>query len=753
MLAILLALSACEIGPAGTGAPSPAPSANPADRAGVLFPWVAPLSRPLPQQALARTVVLTEAGSGERGAGGDGASAGNAQMAGPSGIAVAPSGAVYVADASLSVVRRIDPDGLMRTSAGTGARGFSGDGADALRADLTDPSWLLVDATGAIFVVSSGRIRRIGPDGVIATGAGRGESGFGGDGGPAALASFDGASGMAADAQGNLYIADRGNGRVRRIAPDGGITTFAGTGEQASTGDGGPATEASLNGPSDVAVGPDGSIFVAELKGHRVRRIAPDGVIHTVAGNGLPGFSGDLGPAVQASLNGPRSIEVDARGYIYIADWKNRAIRVVQPDGAIDTVAGLASGGAIREGAPALAAAIPPPLDLALGPDGAMHVLFQGTFKVHVLRELPADFIDECKGRPTLAPVFPPLRSGAVAAIVLGDAGFGYGGDGGPANQALFLSPESIASSADGRLFIADTGNHRIRVVSADGTVDTYAGTGDPGYSGDGGPAREARISAPRALLVDSHENLYFFDSGNFRIRRIDSCGNIETIAGTGAPGSGGDGGPALRAELRDPSGLAMDAAGNLYIADPSSNRVRVVAPNGDILAFAGNGEAASGPDGVPAAQTPLDGPASVAIGSDGVIYIAEMRAGKLRAIDGSGTVRTVAGPGAGDAPLQGARNEVRVQEPVSLLVDREGAVYFAQLTAGVVSVVKADGNVSTAAGNPSGKGAPGGDALEVAIAAPLALTLDGGGNLFVLESAGIVWQIGSGDGRVVPLP
>ena len=488
----------------------------------------------------------------------------NANKAGfatPGGIAVQAGGPVYVSDITLGIVQSIDPVKWTLRDSETAA----GPEAVSIGGNLVAPSRLIVDGRGRLIVATLDRIELIEPGRDAIVVAGNGKAGFAGDGGTAANAQFDGNSGMAIDSDGNLLVADRGNGRLRRIDALGVVSTIAGTGHSESAGDGGPAVEASLDKPVDVAVGPDGSIFVAELGGHRIRRIGRDGIIDTYTGIGIAGFSGDGGLAIEASLNSPRAIEVDSEGNLYIADWRNSVLRRVAVDGSIRTVAGLASEGALREGRPAFAVALPPPLDLTLGPEGTLYVLLQGTRTIHLLRPPSgAQETDDCDGAPAAPVPRAPLIADGVAWVVAGETDAGFSGDGGPVSEARFAIPQSFAIADDGRIFVADSGNHRIRVISTSGEVSTFAGTGEPGYSGDGGEAGEARLSGPKAIEVDARGNVFFFDSGNFRIRRIDRCGIIETVAGSGKPGSDGDGGPALIASFRDVSGLAFDDRGNL---------------------------------------------------------------------------------------------------------------------------------------------------------------------------------------------
>ena len=763
LLTLLLVLAACRPGAelgsdlGGPGDPTATPAPIPA--------WT-PLEPPSWYEPLhERPVVLDIFGDGVRAATFLEGAAGNPlRLSGPSAIAVDRDGNLYVADHTTGTIRRIDAAGAVVTIAGSGRRADDGDGGTALAAGLLDPSWMLVDGAGTVLVSTMNRIRRIDPDGTIATIVGTGQPGFGGDDEQAVLAELNANAGMALDAEGNLFIADRGNNRVRRVSRGGVITTVAGGDIDAPLIDGAAATGGRVEGPIDVAVAPDGTVYVAEFDGHRILRLNSDGTVSVVAGMGAPGFSGDGGPGSAAQINSPRAVEVDVEGNLYFADWKNEAIRRVDARGQIMTVAGLGTGRA-SGGVPAMIAGMKPALSLALGPGGNLFVLQQGTYTVSLLRAPSLDDpILACRGEAAEIAPRPPLRDDPLAMLLAGAIGPGFAGDEGPLEAAQFLSPESFVIAPDGTIYIADTGNHRIRVVSPDGIVSTLAGTGEPGFSGDGGPAVKAGVSAPKALLLDGAGNLYFADSANFRIRRIDGCGIIETIAGSGQPGSGGDGGLAVAAEFRDTTGLAIDSAGNLFIADPASNRVRVIRTNGTIATFAGNGQAASGRDGGRADETQLDGPSDVVVGPDGRIYIAETRAQKIRVVHTSGLLGTVAGPSyvvpiesvaaeKGEEPAedQPTGETIPLLTPVALTVDGEGRVYFVELTGGVVTMVIPGATPRVVAGDPAGQAGSGAGALEVAIPAPIALDLDAGGNLYVLNTSGELWQIGNGGGAVAP--
>ena len=330
------------------------------------------------------------------------------------------------------------------------------------------------------------------------------------DGGPATDAALFAPNGVAVDSEGNVYIADTEHSRIRKVTPDGLISTIAGTGTEGFSGDGGPAVLAQLRLPSDVAVDRDGNLYIADLHNQRVRKVTPAGIISTVAGFGWGRWPTDLKrSAPETRLVHPRGVAVDVDGNLYIAESGNHQIRKVTPQGAISTVAGT--------------------------------------------------------GKP------------------------GFSGDGGPALSAQLSGPGKLAFDADGNLYIVDGSNLRVRKVTPQGIITTVAGNGERGSGGDGRLAVAAPLS-PAGLAVDADGNLYIADTGNNRIRKANSEGIITTVAGIGGRrvGFSGDGGPATAAQLSLPSGLAVDSSGNLYIADTDNDRIRRVTTDGVISTFAG---------------------------------------------------------------------------------------------------------------------------------------------------------------------
>ncbi len=332
---------------------------------------------------------------------------------------------------------------------------------------------------------------------IITTVAGNGTRGFSGDGGPATSASLAYPNGMAVDEVGNLYIVDTSNHRIRKITVDGTITTVAGNGSRGFSGDGGPATSASLAYPSGMAVDGTGNLYIGDTDNHRVRKVTTNGIISTVAGNGIYGFSGDGGPATNASLYYPSGMAVDGDGNLYFAERSNNRIRKVAVNGTISTVAG----------------------------------------------------------------------NGTAA----------FSGDGGAATSAGLNYPRDVAVDAEGTLYIADQNNHRIRKVDSDGVISTVAGNGTQTFNGDGGAATSAGLSFPSGVAVDGAGNLYIASRDHNRVRKVSINGIISTVAGNGTDGFSGDGGPAILAALSDPSGVAVDGAGSLFIADSGNSRVRAL--------------------------------------------------------------------------------------------------------------------------------------------------------------------------------
>ena len=333
----------------------------------------------------------------------------------------------------------------------------------------------------------------------ITTVAGVGTAGSAGDGGQATSAQLSTPDGVAVDGQGNVYIADVGNSRVRKVTPGGIISTVAGTGTAGFSGDGGQATSAQLKIPIAVAVDGQGNVYIADIGNQRIRKVTTDGIISTLAGTGTAGFSGDGGQATSAQLNGPEGVAVDAQGNVYISDASNFRVRKVTAGGIISTFAGTGTAGFSGDGGQATSAQISAPLFLAVDSAGNVYI---------------PDLVNQRVRKVT---------AGGVISTVAGTGTAGFSGDGGQAISAQLHSPVGVGVDPAGNLYIADIGNERVRKVTAGGVISTVAGTGTAGFSGDGGQAISAQINSPVGVAVDGQGSVYFADAGNLRVRKIEN--------------------------------------------------------------------------------------------------------------------------------------------------------------------------------------------------------------------------------------
>jgi sugar lactone lactonase YvrE len=335
--------------------------------------------------------------------------------------------------------------------------------------------------------------------------------------------------------------------------PNGIITTVAGNGSSATSGDGGPATSAGLSYPAGLAVDSFGNLFIADSGNNRIRKVDTNGIITTVAGTGAAGYSGDSGPATSATLYNPVGISVDSAGNLFIADYDNQVVRRVDTNGKISTVAGKGSSGYSGDGTFATNASLASPTDVAVDAFGDIFIADSSNERI---RE---------------------VASNGIISTVAGTGAGGSSGDGGPAIDALFNAPAMLAFDAHGKLFIVDQQNQKIRVMSTNGIINTFAGKGANGYSGDGGPATNATFNVPLGIALDPLGIVFIADLDNNRVRQVDLDGFITTVAGNGTGGFSGDGGTATNSHLNSPYSVAADAFGDLFFGDAGNSRVRKV--------------------------------------------------------------------------------------------------------------------------------------------------------------------------------
>ena len=967
-------------------------------------------------------VITTVAGSRARGYGGDGGPAVEARLSSPRRVAVDVLGNLYVAETWNDRVRKIDTSGTITTVAGAGARGaYPGDGGPATEALLGSPHGVAADAMGNLYVAEpwNHRVRKIDASGTITTLAGTGEDGYAGDGGPATEARLYSPRGVAADAAGNVYVADAWNHRVRKIDASGTITTVAGTGTWGYGGDGGPATEALLGSPTGMAADAMGNLYVAETGNHRVRKIDASGTITTLAGTGTRGYGGDGGPAVEARLSYPRGIAADAAGNVYVADTGNHRVRRIDASGTISTLAGREE----RDDGPDRADSVNlhSPRGAAFDPDGnlvfldgsslwqmdavwglvsrvatyedwnydpPLSVTADSSGNLYLLQPVPGGGIynkqirkiDASGTISTLAEFDSPqsVTADALGNVYIVDDGAVHKIDGSgtvtalttfggelywavtavadPAGNVYVVERqrdhsrrllkidtagavtslagietdlEALAADSSGNVYLRReiAGSQIWKFDSGDGEIELIAGTGEPGFEGDGsgagnarlwvsgmavdssgnvwftdhrnrrirvleplrggvvpddaqrvtvplrgqrasvrlgasgetaevlhyaargflhsasgrpladgnrvtalngdtfaltmGPdgavtatyvpheetlvldegvevrltkdregegrekwragadrmrygyafarsgkeyflefvdgqwkksthvvrtvvgnsdvvdgisALEASLHGPRGVAADPVGNIYVADSGNSRVRRIDAAGTITTLAGTGEYGYSGDGGPAARAQLRRPEGVAADVVGNVYVADPSDHRVRRIDTTGTITTLAGTGVPGYGGDGGPATQARLNRAVDVAADAVGNVYVADAGNSRVRRIDTTGTITTLAGTGeygyGGDG---GPATQAQFRRPEGLAADALGNVYVADRSDYRVRRIDATGTITTLAGTGErGYSGDGGPATQADLQGPHSVAADAAGNLYI---------------------
>jgi uncharacterized protein (TIGR03437 family) len=531
-------------------------------------------------------VITTVAGNGLYGLEGDNGPAINAQLHFPSGIALDSAGSLYIVCDYDRRIRKV-ANGVITTVAGGGAS--PGDNIAATSAQLSQPSGVAVDSAGNLYIADAvaNRVRKVSA-GMITTVAGNGVSGFAGDNGPATSAQLNFPNAMAVDSSGAIYIADLLNARVRRVSA-GVITTLAGTGSDIFSGENGPAASAQLSQPSGLALDAAGNLYIADRGNYRIRKVSK-GQISTVAGNGTPNFSGDNGPASRAQMSTTTGIALSFNGDLYLSDPYNRRVRKVS-GGVITSVAGSGEKGSDGDGDPATSARLTYPTCVAV--DSAGNLYFSDGSSIR------------------------RVSNGAITTAIV---------------NLQYPFTEGIAADAAGNLYMAD-GNYGVVRKLSGGVTSIVAGTGRPGYSGDDGPATSAQLSHPIGITLDASGSLYIADSDNRRVRRVTN-GVITTVAGNGTGGHGGDGGPATKAQFVQPLAVALDASGNLFIADGVN--IRKVS-GGVITTIAGNGTEGYSGDRGPALNAQLFYPAAIAVDPGGIIFVADYFNHVIRALTPSG--------------------------------------------------------------------------------------------------------------------
>jgi sugar lactone lactonase YvrE len=726
--------------------------------------------------AYAQNTIYTVAGGGSW----NGTATGpNADLAGPSAVAKDTLGNTYIADPSADTVFKVDPSGNLTVFAGIGypsEHPANGNGHPANQTSLNFPAGVATDKSGNVYIADTVNylIRKVNSNGLMLPVAGttklcQDSTKPCGDGGTATSASFSYPIGVATDAAGNVYIADTGDNRIRVVnvgkttitvagvtIPAGMIQTVAGNGLQCmnpvapNCGDGGLATAAQLNSPQGVAVDSTGNIYISDSGDQRIRIVsASTGIISAYAGSGnscSPRVGcGNNGPATAANFNNPWQIALDASGNLFITDAPMNCVWQVNASTQVITVvAGFGLPGFSGDGGPATAAVLNTTRGVAVDTSGNVAIADTGNQRI---------------------------RQFMVGGNINTLAGGGSGNDGSVATSAILGGGRGVALDSAGNLYIADTYNNRIREVTPSsppagiGTIAPIAGTGLAGFSGDGGSALSAQLNFPSAVAVDSANNVYFSDAGNFVIRKYNpGTGFVAVVAGTPQGSCDafpcGDGGPALQATFARPTSIALDSAGNIYVADAGTHSIRVVNMGGSTITVAGvsippgniqtvagtNGTACANPlagqcgDGGLSTAAQLNSPFGVAVDASGNIFIADTGDNRIRKVV-AGNIIPYAYTGlSGFGPFTGLATKATYNTPHYIALDPRGNLYvsgsdFDSVIERINAVNKSVVPVVGVATNPKFYGFSGdGGLATLASINNAGVAIDGSGHLYIAE-------------------
>ncbi|MEI6715526.1 MAG: hypothetical protein WCO60_17350 [Verrucomicrobiota bacterium] len=609
-------------------------------------------------------------------------------------VAVDGSGNVYVADTLNNKIRKIRSDGVVSTLAGSGVSGYAdGTGTEA---SFITPYAVAVDRSGNVYVADTfdNRIRKITSAGVVTTLAGSGLHGSADGKGTAA--SFGTPYAVAVDGVGNVYVADSDNSKIRKITSAGVVTTLAGSEFGFADGSG---KAAKFGFPTGVAVDANGNVYVADRNNNKIRKITSVGVVTTLAGSGDYGSANGTG--VAASFANPDGVAVDGSGNVYVAESQNKKIRKISVAAVVSTLAG--SGTAGSEDGTGSAASFSNPTGVAVDGNGTVYV---------------ADSANRS------------VRQITSAGVVSGFAGFGRPRSvDGTGMAASFVNPTGVAVDGNGTAYVVD--GNVIRKVTSDGVVSTLAGSAESGFADGKGTA--ASFSSPGGVAVDGNGNVYVADHGNYRIRKITSAGDVTTIAGSG--GFRFSDGNGVAASFIGPSGVAVDGSGNVYVTDSgvSGARVRKVTSTGLVTTLAGSAVAGAA-DGTGVTAT-FDNPTGLAVDGSGNVYVADSNNQKIRKITSAGVVTTLAGSASGTrGSTDGIGAAASFTYPLGVAVDGNGNVYVAEAGNQKIRKITSGGVVSTLAGTFE-EGSADGAGASASFRSPTGVAVDGNGNVYVADA------------------
>lgn len=701
-----------------------------------------------------------------------------AQFFGPMGLTFDKNGNLYVADnINKSIIRKVSSDGVVSTYAGNGVQGFAN--GNLLVSKFSQPTDLVFSNDGSSFVLDNGnhQVRKISISGSVSTFVGSTE--FGNEDGVGVIARFRQPYSAVFDKHGSLFVTDEFNHQIRKISPQGQVTVFAGNGE-AGFADG-IGSEARFAMPMGIDIDGQDNLYVADYKNNCIRKVTPQGVVTTIAGTGESGFADGI--LATAKFNGPRGICLDASGNIYVADYFNYRVRKISSDGIVSTFAGNGIYGYVDgfSGKSSFKA----PCDVALGPDGALYVSDNLDSRIRKITSVSLKSFSSVQNWPSSNQIIaisgtslqenikvtasegyevslssisgfassielaasngivsskeifirisnaalPGVNKGSITLTTPGatDLVFNITGEILPnttsptvmkglyvSTYASGLKPHGVVADSDGNLFVADGTNHVIKKISTDGTINILAGSSSSGFAD--GMGSDAKFNNPNGIAIAPNGDLYISDFRNSRIRKVTQDGEVTTVAGTGSTGYLD--GPVASAKFYYPSGVAIDIFGNIFVADNFNSKIRKISTDGIVSTIG---------------TSSFNYPSGVAADLSGNIYVADQSNHKIKKIAIDGTISTIAGTSAGY--LDGSALTSKFSYPSALAVDNEGNIYVSDLNNYLIRKIQPNGLVVTLAGQTSSSGSSDGVGTSAVFSSPQGITTDLQGNIYVADA------------------
>ena len=727
-------------GTKGTTTPGPATSATLGGPNGVAVDasgnlYIADFSNHIVQKVTPSGLLSIVAGNGTQGAPTPGPAT-SSMLSNSQSIAVDASGNLYIADADNAVIEKVTPGGVLSIVAGTGSPGTPTAGS-ATRSMLRYPADVTVDSAGNLYIAdySNYVIEKVTPAGDLSIVAGTGNYGAPTPG-AATSSRLNGPSGVAVDASGNLYIADSGNALVEKVNPGGVLSIVAGNGTSGAPSQG-VAIGSSLGYPEAVTVDASGNLYIADFFNHVIEKVTLSGSLSIIAGTGTEGPP-TPGPVGNSMLSGPNGLAVDATGNLYIADYDNAVVEKITPAVSIRN---LPMTGSVGDSfTPAIATTGDGATSVVSTTSGTCSVtgttvnyVSVGTCTL-IARVASGTNYTSAEGSNqsfTIARGMPPL----LLSVVVGNGAAGAPTQG-TATSSKLKNPRGVVADGSGNLYIADTDNNVIEKATPSGVLSVVAGTGTAG-SPVPGPATASKLNGPNGVAIDTAGNLYIADSGNALVERVTPSGVLSVVAGTGTAGAPTPG-AATSSKLNDPSGIALDTSGNLYIADADAHVIEKVSPTGVLSIYAGTGSYGAPTAGAATSST-LCYPTGVAIDGWGNLFIADADAHVIEKVTPSGVLSVVAGTGATGAPTPGTATNSKLSVPNGVATDALSNLYIADSDNHVVEKVSPSGVLSIYAGTGSYGAPTSGIATASKLSYPSGVGADPAGNLFIADADGNV--------------